>query len=185
MRLACIVSLLGFLVGGSALALDLDSTSYTNRKLGVRLEVSEGWQITEQTGYPSMLALVFQPGTTTQIALSVDRLPKAAARPHGRSRNRQVAAAVPDVAKVGVRVAENKKGFASVGLRVFSARLVSRQGRQLWTIAAETKDGKTQVRQRYLKHRDLALIFTLRCKTSELKKQVEELDQIISGLKLL
>lgn len=133
-----------------AAALDLDDSTFTDRKVGIRMEVPEGWVLHRHTGYPSLLALMLQPQRRSSITLAVG--PEGSARDLRRFVQRNIDA----VRKVGLRVTEHR--VATVG------------SRSVWRLSMFRPGHDTAVRQIYLGHGGVAVILTL----STPKKQLAQ-----------
>ncbi|MCA9669969.1 MAG: hypothetical protein KC503_30445 [Myxococcales bacterium] len=155
---------------------DYDSTSYKNHRLGIDLTVPEGWTITRQTGYRSMLLLATP-------------LQRGKSKPQQGAPKLAEATIALSYGWLGRRtlawfITESKRGLAGVGLGVTSerpAKVLNVRG--VW-IEARTKDGKQAVLQLYHKHGQRVLVWTLRCPPARLKTLGREIERFIDALKL-
>ena len=140
-------------------ALEYDEGTFRSRQVGVRFEVPEGWTLHRQTGYPSLLTVLFHKAAT--ISLSVGILP-----PKGLTSF----------------VESNRKGMDAVGLRVLGSQHTTIGGRQV--VRLELSHGSTRVRQLYFAHANQVLILTLTTEAQTLSTYAPELTQLLTGLRL-
>lgn len=147
-----------------AAALELDETSYRDRKLGIRLDLPEGWLLQLQTGYPSMPALLLQQEGRASISLSIG--------PEGSAD------------KMAAFVQSNAKGLAAVAFKSTPPRQVNLGGRQVWQLEISDREGKVGLRQLYLPHAGRAVILTLAAPRKELQQHLYDLTQALQGLTL-
>lgn len=144
-------------------ALDLDTGTYRDAKLGVKLDVPEGWTLHRHTGYPSLL-LILTRGQEASISLSTARFPP------NQTMQRFIA--------------DNRRGLLAVGFRVFDQKRVMESGRLSWKIRARTRDGAKEVRQRYLPHGTRVFIVTLSCPSRKAEHYNFDLNQTLEALEL-
>ncbi len=144
MRPTCILAALLLLVpapGRAAGLWELDTTTYRNEELGIRLNVPYGWLLNRSSGYPSILVQLFPPQAGASITLS--RLVPA----RGRSLAQQVAGECQAMARVGIRV------------RQCGTRLDQQTPRlEVSAFAADRRGALTQI---YLPHTGNVLVLTL------------------------
>lgn len=158
--LACLLAaaLLGPRRGHSS---DLDGDIFEDRKLEVRFTVPEGWQLTRQTGYPSLLAFVGR--KSARIALSYTRLAR-------QQKTIQI-------------VTDNARALEALGLRVEPPQNTDRLGRKLWHVRARTADGKRSNQQLYVPAGQVIYILTLSAPSSEIQRAQLDLDYLLASLK--
>jgi hypothetical protein len=152
------------LVASPVWAIDLDEGTYTNRPVGVQMEVPEGWTLHRQTGYPSLLALLLKPERRSSISLTLG--------PDGSGQN------------LVAFVQRNEKGIREVGLTIKGSRAVTMGGRKVWQLDLVDRRGDTAVRQLYLPHGSRTLILTLSTPTRQLKQTLFDLTDTVELLEL-
>lgn len=140
---------------------DLDGDIFEDRKLEVRFTVPEGWQLTRQTGYPSLLAFVGR--NSSRIALSYTRLAR-------QQKTIQI-------------VTDNARALEALGLRVEQPQNTDRLGRKLWHVRARTADGKRSNQQLYVPAGQVIYILTLSAPSSEIQRAQLDLDYLLASLK--
>jgi hypothetical protein len=148
----------------AATALELDETSYRDRKLGIRLDLPEGWILQRQTGYPSMPALLLHQEGHASISLSIG--------PEGSAD------------RMAAFVKSNAKGLAAVAFKSTPPRQVTMGGANVWLLEISDREGKVGLKQLYLAHAKRALILTLAAPRQELQQYTYDLTQALQGLTL-
>ncbi|PID38932.1 MAG: hypothetical protein CSA65_03200 [Proteobacteria bacterium] len=141
---------------------EFDDDVFENRKLQVRFTVPEGWTLTRQTGYPSLLAFVSRGGA--RISLSYTRLARQQ--------------------KVIQVLADNNRALETLGLKTSDAKRVKRLGHKLWQTVAQSKDGSKRNHQVYLSAGQVIYILTLSCKAADERRGLADVDYIIESLKM-
>jgi len=159
MRRLYIIGLL--LIPSIVHAADFDNSTYLNRPLGIRLEVPEGWTLTQQTGYPSILALLLHDAVSLSLSIA-----------HGTGGNLERLAR------------ENIVGMRATGLRVSSSRRTTVRGKAAWQLDLTDRRGKIGVRQLYLAHESVGLIVTLVSPLAQFKDHLFDLAQVVDLLHL-
>jgi hypothetical protein len=144
--------------------IDLDDSTFTDKPLGLHLEVPEGWTLHRQTGYPSLLAVLLKPGRRSSISLTLG--------PEGSGPN------------LRTFVQQNEKAVREVGLEVKGSRAATVGGRKVWQLDLADRSGATSVRQLYLTHGSHALILTLSTPTRQLKQTQFDLVDTVELLEL-
>jgi len=147
-----------------ASAIDLDESLFVNRQHGIRLEVPEGWTLSQQTGYPSVLALLLHPKSRACINLTL-----------GTSGSGN---------DLRGFVLKNRKGLDAIGLRVSASRPSTVRGRAVWQLDISDRRGTTALRQLYLVHGSCALILTLSASSAQIKDHLFDLAQVVELLQL-
>jgi hypothetical protein len=140
---------------------------YRNRQIGFELTAPEGWRLTTQTGFPSLLLVLLpdQDATdTVSLSLTVRAL-------DGR-----------DLAKY---VSGSKRALQKAGLRVLHARAGKMLEQSVWLLGAETRDGRRQIRQVFFKLGQQALTWTLSCPQKQLKQLKPEIQRAMFALQPL
>jgi len=150
---------------GQSLALEGDI--YRNPKLGLTFTVPEGWRMTRQTGYPSIVAKLYRRHSRSQLAISVAELGKAQ----------------------GLKglLQANVGAMATRGIKVLSADPIERMGRRLWLVVAQFSPPKgppVALRQLYMRGATGAVIITLACPPKRLSTRLADLDYLLESLKL-
>jgi|GEM_PF-5588157 hypothetical protein len=155
----CIIFAVSLLFSTSALANFLDDTSYTNRQLGISLSVPEGWVITKQTGYPSILAFMLSTDGGGKVALSYARLPA------GKTLKRYLK--------------ETTRTMQATGFDIKSSKPVRDNGAVAWEVRAKDNLSRLRVLQFYLKRGNSLFVFTLTCTSKRLDYLSGELQSFV------
>ena len=159
-RASYIIPLL--LLASPASALDLDDTTYTDAKLGLRLHAPHGWKIHRQSGYPSMLVVLVSTDGKATISLAQGHL-----RP-GENMEGFIKANCSAMRRVGLRV--ERCGPARV-----ADRDVGRSLARTWNNAAE-------VQQYYVQSQGRVLVLTLGCPAKRANGFAVKLLQVLDTL---
>ncbi|MCK5796380.1 MAG: hypothetical protein KAI47_04310, partial [Deltaproteobacteria bacterium] len=144
-----------------AQANELDGDLFENRKLQVRFAVPEGWTLTLQTGYPSLLAFISR--KDARIALSFTRL----------ERQQKLIQVVTD----------NNRALQELGMRVQAPTRLVRFSHQLWRGIAKTADGARINRQLFIPKGEVIYILTLSCPTRGEHPNIQDLDYVLESFK--
>ena len=143
--------------------LDLDTSVFRHKGLGLRLSVPEGWVPSEQTGYPSLILILASVQTQATISLSAGTL-------GGRETLRDY-------------VARNGRALGAVKVRVIHTRPIAGQS-ALWELAASTQRGpSTEIRQLYLAKGQTVLVLTLCCPPDLVNSFASDLHDLARGLR--
>jgi hypothetical protein len=181
MRSLYIGSLVIF-VATSAHAFGIDDSSYVNRKLGVRLEIPEGWALHQQTGFPSVLALlIHRDNHRVSISLTVGVLP-APGKPNSAPARGTSGDAARSMLESYVR--SNRRGMAAIGLKVEDSRRVSIAERSTWRLTLRDDKGGLRLLQHYLTRGQEVFILTLTAPADQLTRYTQDLFQALDLLRL-
>jgi hypothetical protein len=133
------ITALALLVAPPARAVDLDATTFTDAKLGIRLQAPYGWILYRHSGYPSMLALAVAVDGRSTLGLSTELLEQ------GR--------------KVERFVRSNCEAMRKVGLGVQSCGPGTVAGQALFRVRASA--GEVDIDQVYLARGRRIFVLTL------------------------
>ena len=142
--------------------LDLDTSVFRHKGLGLRLSVPEGWVPSEQTGYPSLILILASVQTQATISLSAGTL-------GGRETLRDY-------------VARNGRALGAVKVRLIHTRPIGGQNAR-WELAASAQRGtSTEIRQLYVARGQTVLVLTLSCPASSVNSLAADLHDLARGL---
>ncbi|MBK8481321.1 MAG: hypothetical protein IPL40_09115 [Proteobacteria bacterium] len=158
------------LLPARALALDLDDQIYSNRELGLRFAVPEGWVLSRQTGYPGLLAVVTHSHSNARMALAV-----------ASTRSRV------GVDEVAASVRANLAAMRAVGLQLESATPRQPQPQAGWRVIArrDAADaaGPWELRQLYLPALvGRLLVLTLAAPKRQIKTFLLDRDALLASI---
>jgi hypothetical protein len=115
------------------LAVEIEHDRYANANLGLRFDAPFGWSVTQQTGYPPLLAVLTStehPSCKISVAYDANQLKQP----------------------LSTRVRGDNHVLRAMGLRVISSGAVTHLGRQAWRTRADwqAKGKDLQLAQLYL-----------------------------------
>lgn len=138
---------------------ELNDTSYANRRRGISLSVPEGWVITQQTGYPSILAFMLSAKGDGRVSLSHDLL-----QPQQ---------------KLAQYLKATNKTLQQAGFAIQSSKSVNDNSLVSWEVHATDKQSRFSILQYYLRRDNALFVYTLTCAAERLQHFRDELRSFV------
>ncbi|MCC6746309.1 MAG: hypothetical protein IT371_01540 [Deltaproteobacteria bacterium] len=138
--------------------------SYSNSELGLKVEPPEDWTLTLQTGYPRILAVLTSSLDPATVSVAVED-------PSWRRPLRS-------------QVADNNRILSQRGFRVLSTNPTQRAQRTGWEVVAQTRDGRSELRQVYLEVRGRAVVFTLTAPRDRTRRPRQDFLRLLDNAQL-
>jgi hypothetical protein len=161
MRLLCIAGIL-LLSGLAHASLDLEDGVFSDKTLGLKINLPEKWTPSVQTGFPDLLLLLVHSTKKATIWLATG--------------------VIPAKQTLKTLVEDSRTGLQAVGIQIVNLRNLRLNGRDVWDLEARARDPGLAIRQIYLQQQQQAYILTLRCPVKDLPNMWPELKFILAAM---